>query len=85
MWAIHATESPSNSLQPDDIDTGPFARNVVKEEPPANARAIASEAEKILRQLDGVECSASPSSQPPPPIPAVRYAETAISFRYSVV
>ena len=59
-------------LQPDDIDSGPFARNVLKEDPPASARAIASEAEKILRQLDGVECTTSATSQPPPPIPAAR-------------
>ena len=42
----------------DDLETGPFAE-VTKERPPATARAIADEAALILRQLDGVECSAS--------------------------
>ena len=73
---INAASRPTfSTFKPDDVEGGPFARNVTKEQPPSSAQAIATEAELILRHLEGVECSTSPTprQQPlKPPTPASR-------------
>ncbi|XP_059089545.1 uncharacterized protein LOC131885497 isoform X2 [Tigriopus californicus] len=48
------------TLKRDELESGPFA-SAVRQEPPTSEKDIASEARLILTQLEGVQCSVSPT------------------------